>query len=486
MNGFIFHLLICCLALLVIPIAASAQDKQAEAGQPHRSGDMRQTSGPGPRQPVPVIPRNGTVDVILGCPTDSSIILSILRYDRDGGASITYTPQAGRTSVRSAELRLRKGRSQEITLERLQSNTRYAYEVRDAQSGKPLVKGRFQTQRPSGSSFSFTITADSHLDLNTDPALYQRTLANAETDTPDFHIDLGDTFMTGKHESRNSAIQQYLAQRAYFGQVGHSIPLYLVLGNHDGEESRLSRDGIDNLAAWANSMRKRYFPNPAPDAFYTGNGKTDQWAGQLQDYYAWRWGDALFVVLDPYWHGNSRRGDERWDLSLGDIQYQWLQQTLEGSKARHKFVFVHQLIGGHDRQGRGGVEAAGFGEWGGLNADGSDGFTVHRPGWDMPIHKLLVRHGVSAVFHGHDHLYAMQRLDGIVYQEVPQPGHPGQGIPRSAVEYGYREGVILGGSGHLRIGVSPEKVRVDFIQAGVSNGSGNGQVAHSYTILAAE
>jgi hypothetical protein len=42
----------------------------------------------------------------------------------------------------------------------------------------------------------------------------------------------------------------------------------------------------------------------------------------------------------------------------------------------------------------------------------------------MPIHQLLVRNKVAAVFHGHDHLFAKQDLDGIVYQEVPQPSSP--------------------------------------------------------------
>ena len=42
------------------------------------------------------------------------------------------------------------------------------------------------------------------------------------------------------------------------------------------------------------------------------------------------------------------------------------------------------------------------------NADGSDGFKEHRPGWAMPIHDLLVRRGGVVVFHGHDHLYAHQ------------------------------------------------------------------------------
>ncbi len=70
---------------------------------------------------------------------------------------------------------------------------------------------------------------------------------------------------------------------------------------------------------------------------------------------------------------------------------------------------------------RGGVEVARLWEWGGENTEGEDEFAKQRPGWEMPIHDLLVKHGVSIVFHGHDHLFIKQDLDGIVYQEVPQP-----------------------------------------------------------------
>ena len=39
-----------------------------------------------------------------------------------------------------------------------------------------------------------------------------------------------------------------------------------------------------------------------------------------------------------------------------------------------------------------------------------DTFAEHRKGWEAPIAKLLVKHKVSAVFHGHDHLYAKKIL----------------------------------------------------------------------------
>ena len=94
---------------------------------------------------------------------------------------------------------------------------------------------------------------------------------------------------------------------------------------------------------------------------------------------------------------------------------------------------------------------------------------------------------VSIVFHGHDHLYAKQDLDGIVYQEVPQPGNPNNGKPpRNAVEYGYLNGTILGSSGHTRITVSATQVTAEYIScvlpADESADRKNRRVSHSYVI----
>jgi hypothetical protein len=180
-------------------------------------------------------------------------------------------------------------------------------------------------------------------------------------------------------------------------------------------------------------------------------------------------------VLDPFWFTQRPRGpSDNWQRTIGAEQYQWLRRTLEASTAKFKFVFIHHLVGGADSQCRGGAEAAPLFEWGGRNADGSDGFQQNRPGWPMPIHQLLVQNHVSIVFHGHDHLYAKQDLDRIVYQEVPQPGDP-RGNTRSAAEYGYLSGIILGSSGHLRVVVSASQATVDYVRADRS-------VADSYSI----
>ncbi len=141
----------------------------------------------------------------------------------------------------------------------------------------------------------------------------------------------------------------------------------------------------------------------------------------------------------------------------------------------------------HGSNGRGGVEVAGLYEWGGKNADGTWGFTAHRPGWEMPIHQLLVANHVTAVFHGHDHLFAKQELDGIIYQEVPQPSAARSNNTGSAVQYGYVTGDILGSSGHLRVTVSPAQVTIEYVRAYLAKdekpGQQNGQVDAKYNIL---
>lgn len=471
------------LSLCVALVSAAPDDKRGRAGK-----EAKQLSQDSSCNDVPAHP----VDLILARPTADSVTISILAY-KDMEGFVAYGTRSGNYTNKTPPQEYKKDRPVEQVLRSLKPDTRYYYRYHSrVGASAAFVAGpeySFQTQRPPGGTFTFTVTADSHLDDRVNPDLYGRTLANALADKPDFHIDLGDTFMTEKHDSREAAARQYLAQRYYFGLLGHSVPLFLVLGNHDGEGGRGQNDTADSLSVWSNTMRKRYFPNPVPDRFYGGNSTPDRYAGLLQDYYAWEWGDALLVVLDPYWFASRQRGrDDNWTRTLGEAQYKWLAGTLERSRAKFKFVFIHNLVGGLDSQGRGGAEAAGLYEWGGRDTDGTDGFKAKRPGWAEPIHALLVRNRVSAVFHGHDHIFARQDLDSVVYQEVPQPGNLEAGTRRAA-EYGYVNGAILGGSGYARVTVSPDKTHVDYVRSKLTKDATSqhpdGEVAYAYDLPAA-
>jgi hypothetical protein len=56
-----------------------------------------------------------------------------------------------------------------------------------------------------------------------------------------------------------------------------------------------------------------------------------------------------------------------------------------------------------------------------------------------------------------------QELDGIIYQTLPQPSHPGDKV-NSAIEYGYVTGKVVGGSGFLKVTTSSNAIKVDFVK----------------------
>jgi hypothetical protein len=430
---------------------------------------------------------------LLGRPTDTSVTVNMMA-DEDIEAYFEYGPQTGAYPGKTGAARYAAGTPLVAVLSPLQPNTRYIYRMRYRRPGETEFQARdehaFRTKRTAASSFVFDIEADPHLDENSSPDLFRRTLDNILADAPDFLIDLGDTFFSEKQPVVNwdTVVARHLLLRAYFDRIGHSVPLFLALGNHEGEQG-FRLDGTANcLPVWASKARLLYYPNPLPDPFYAGNATSEPFVGQRQNYYSWEWGPALFVVLDPYWCTTVKSSTDNWTVTLGEAQYHWLKAVLETSAARFKFVFAHQLVGGNTKDGRGGVEFAPYFEWGGKNLDGTDGFASKRPGWGRPIHQLLVSNGVTAFFHGHDHFYDKQDLDGIIYQLLPQPSHIGESAPNSAAEYGYTQGKILGGSGHLRVSVSPDDVLVEFVRARLpqdaTTAKPNGEVADSYSVLA--
>ena len=433
---------------------------------------------PPPANNIPKHPFN----IIVGRLTDHSGTARVLCHD-DARAYLKYGRQSGLLEFRTEVQDLRTGIPHDFVIGQLSKDTRYFYRlVYETSDNKQQQSSEytFHTQRGPDKSFTFTVQADSHLDENTSGDVYLRTLRNALTDQPDFHFALGDTFMTGKYEKPELSEPQYLAQRYYLGQLCHSAGLYFALGNHDGESGNRG----SNL--WATTTRKRFLPNPFPNDFYTGNQKQERVVGLPENYYQFEWGDAQFIVLDPFRHSTTRDRTDNWYWTLGEDQYGWLRKSLEESNAKFRFVFLHHLVGGSDRNSRGGSEAAPFWEWGGKGFSGEDEFDRMRPGWGKPIHQLLVDSGVSIVFHGHDHMFIKQNLDGIVYQLVPQPGHPRFGNTRSAPEYGYLGGEIQSSSGHVRVRVDRDSARVDYVRAYLPNNETanrkNGEVSHSYLL----
>ena len=427
---------------------------------------------------------------ILGRPTADSIALS-LRSPTAQQVYVAYGTQPGEYSVQGTPINLEPNTPQMLEMSGLHPNTGYFYAI--FAKGVSTGEHQFHTQRSPGDSFTFTIDADPH---NRDPKfsgeLYATTLTNAISDRPDFHINLGDTFMTEKLKLQTYAEAEstFTDMRPYLGIIGADAPLFLVNGNHEGELGWLLKGKDKNLPIWSTQLRQKYYPNPMPGPFYSGSKAQDPALGAVRDsYYSWTWGDALFIVLDPFWYTAQKPQQEdlnnNWTWTLGKEQYDWLKRTLESSSSRFKFVFIHHLVGGN-LDARGGIEFANLFEWGGNNKDGSYGFDQHRKAWGKPIHHLLVDHKVNAVFHGHDHVFVKQDLDGVVYQEMPQPSNPETNNAKLANDYGYTHGDAISSSGHLRVTINSDLVKVEYVRAYIQgdtqNSGKNGQVDYSYII----
>ena len=447
---------------------------------------------------------------LIGRATNDSITINVVP-NAAIDAYVQYGTSSGVYANQTATVSTTAGEPLEIVIGNLLGNTLYYYRMVYRASGTATWINRaehsFMTQRAPGSTFTFTVTSDSHVNIVFgNSSLWQRTLQNALADQPDVHFDLGDTFAMDSVTTQSGANSSYLNQRSYFGLLSHSVPVYLVLGNHEEEEGwhldDTGNEATSQPVIGANA-RKRYYLNPVPGLFYSGDSSIPSTAISgdhlPEDYYAFEWGDALFVAIDPFWYtstkpytGNTGGGEssdpgsgDRWDWTLGSTQYQWLKRTLENSKATFKFVFAHHVAGGTVDYGRGCGDAVPYVEWGGYDTAGSTwGWNTRRAGWDAPIHQLLKDNHVTVFFCGHDHEFVHQQRDGVVYQVVPMAADAGYGYGFD----GYREGGstlrVLPNSGHIRATVSPANVTISYVRAYLAGQGTNGSVAYSYSIPA--
>jgi len=358
-----------------------------------------------------------------------------------GKAYIEYGYAKSKFLSKTSVVSLAKGMTT-ISVEGLKSETSIYYRLRYALGTKTtysaLTQASLTTSKVS-SDYIFAVQADPHMDENSSAEVYTQTLEQVVKASPVFLMDLGDIFMTDKLPDKSEANirARYELMKGFYDKL-KGIPFYITLGNHDGE--------LGYSKFNTKSYRKEYFP---------------QQTGELA-YYSFTGPDSLHISLDIFTYTMESPKDDGWQWTLGKTQYDWLKKTLETSKASHKFVYVHHLLYGN-AQSRGGVEIAKYNEWGGLNRDGTPGFDAKRPGWGKPVHQLLVDNGVDIVFKGHDHLYVKQELDGIIYQTLPQPSHPGDKV-NSAIEYGYVSGKVVGGSGFLKVTTNSSGIKVDFIK----------------------
>ncbi|HMF41613.1 MAG TPA: metallophosphoesterase [Polyangia bacterium] len=354
----------------------------------------------------------------------------------------------------------------------LSPGRRYAFEIfcapgasaeTNLSCAQPLYGGSAATARAPGAAFTFAVMADSHIEPR-DPlppgstvvadsyGFMESTLRAVAADIasadPDFVVDQGDLLdyhLFGFNDPPPDASWARLAYLNFRRMMGDTLGRaahFSVIGNWDGENGCNSADEIER----SRSQRLLYLPGPAPTAYPQGGGPN-------QDYYAFTWGDALFVVLNvmtytPTCHLLDVNPGLPDDWTLGATQLAWLEDTLANATSKWRFLFIHHTVGGNagndvdSAYGRGGGRAAYVGE-------------------QAVVHDLMMRHGVQVFFYGHDHVFTDMVVDGIHYT---LPGSAGAPWKFDSSETGYTN--YWPDSGYGRVSVSPDGVTVDFVAMG--------------------
>ncbi len=406
-----------------------------------------------------------TFNVLAGRPTGTSVTLSVIAPD-DREWVVRWGEDSSDLRGRKTGRRAKPGRPVEVALEGLEPGNRYYYRIVPAaeedRAGIEPPRGVFHTQRDPAERFVFTITADSHLLVGhprkeTEPST--KALHRIAAEKPEFHVTLGDDAVT--HSARFIAPDLEFAQlvymnfREHFQPVARIAPFFCAIGNHEGEGWIDEYFGLSRqLAEISRAARRKFVPNPDADTYPQG-GSPDK------NYFAWSWGDALFIVVDPHSYSSTRpQKPESW--TLGKEQLAWLETVLAASDHKWKILFQHHLVGGSP------LPAAMYGTENPYNNYGRGGAAFAHVGEQAAIHGLMKRHGGSIIFKGHDHVFADEVKDGIRYTTCPRFFGDGKRPPRwSRIPGG--EDLYPGGYdhavGYVRVEVAPETLEVQCISS---------------------
>jgi len=403
----------------------------------------------------------------LARPTTSSILVSA----RNGDTDAVIRPQVRPAGEEGwADLgQARDAASGEFltwTLDGLAAGTRYGYRLLSAIPGGeplPVARGDFTTQRTREVAFTAALMTDPHTgsfpEGSAEMEVLDEVVRRVRRERPDFVLALGDNvaWRTSRNRPQTDTVgvrRAYTMYRRHMGPLTMSCAHFGLIGNWEGETGKLPPESTERVG----EVRRRFTPGPDHLTYPQGGSPRE-------DYYAFDWGPALFVILNvqsytaPSGETINAASDVTLveDWTLGREQFDWMERTLAGSDHPFKFVCIHHAVGGNGGDqantlyGRGGARASEVGE-------------------QKLVHEAMREFGVQVFFYGHDHVFVDDVVDEIHYALPGSCGAPWK-FPKETTGYDR----FWSDSGHGRLEVRPDRATVSFVNQA-------GQTIHQFVV----
>ncbi|MBN2198744.1 MAG: metallophosphoesterase [Candidatus Aminicenantes bacterium] len=241
-----------------------------------------------------------------------------------------------------------------------------------------------------------------------------------EAEDPDFLIHLGDTTGIGaSYRFKALGLPEYpatdqeraliartlwLRMRKLYSALTPSLPMFIALGNHDGEE------GWNSLRAAAREWRLKYFPLPT-DRTYPEGGHPQG------NYYAFTWGadedgrgGVEFIILDCTAFCGAAEPRRLEDWTLGPEQLEWLGGVLEKREKHWILPCVHHVLGGWPAGPEEDRSDVAYGRGPLFLADDYREYADPQSVEQVRITDRAAQAGAAAFLYGHDHIFHSRRL----------------------------------------------------------------------------
>lgn len=242
-------------------------------------------------------------------------------------------------------------------------------------------------------------------------------LANED---PDFIILMGDTTGLGathkwpgfglSGENLRDSDYYWLAKlfwlrmRKLYSALTPSIPIFIVLGNHDGETQ------WNPMAKWGAYWREKLFAQPRATTYAEGGHPEGK-------YYAFTWGadknnrgGVLFIALNTTAFTGPSFPVKIDQWSLGEEQRLWLENVLKEAEKHWIFLCSHHVLGGWPAGPEETRRDIAYGRGPLFTADDYKEYGQPEKIEQVWITQKAMDNGVRAFLYGHDHIFYSKRI----------------------------------------------------------------------------